>query len=535
MAWEKTLPVSELAGHPRVFKRPPLQVAIFLVGERAFAVDNRCPHEGYPLAEGKLDDACVLTCNWHNWKFRLQDGECVLGGDNVRAYPAKIEDGHVWIDFAPPPPEATLRRVLDGLRTAFADRDLGRICREVSRLHFHRLDPLLAVRRAVEWSHDRLEFGFTHAYAAAADWLALAQTFADDWEKRLICLSQPVDHMAFDILRDRLYAYAPPGPAFTRQAFLDAVEGERVAEAEALVRRALDAGLHWPDLEEMYVAAALAHYNDFGHSLIYVYKCGQLLGLAGQELEPYLLPALARHFCYATREDQIPEFRSYAEVLRNLPSPAARDKGELDSQALFPMSTREALSWVAANIGHHCSDTLYSPLLEALARNLLHFDVSYGVAFDRSVHQNVGWLDFTHGVTFANAARILCTRYPQYWGAALLQMACFLGRNRQYLNLGVDGLSWHVPDPESLFAGAHERLLDHGVRDPIFSAHLLKTTIAVAEELPHASPPCRDVLLAGLNRFLHSPLKQQHVRRLARQAIALVQRDFVEEQAQPSV
>ena len=106
MTWEKTIPVSELAGRPRVFKRPPLQVALFRVGERVFAVDNRCPHEGYPLAEGKVDGACVLTCNWHNWKFRLEDGECLLGGDHVRAYPARVQDGHVWVDFADPPAEA---------------------------------------------------------------------------------------------------------------------------------------------------------------------------------------------------------------------------------------------------------------------------------------------------------------------------------------------------------------------------------------------------------------------------------------------
>jgi nitrite reductase/ring-hydroxylating ferredoxin subunit len=526
MTWEKTVPVSELAGRPRVFKRPPRQVALFLVGERVFAVDNRCPHEGYPLAEGKVDGACVLTCNWHNWKFRLEDGECLLGGDHVRSYAAKVEDGHVWVDFADPPAEATLRRTLDGLRKAFDERDFGRVCREVSRLHFHGLDPLAAVRRAVEWSYDRLEFGYTHAYAAAADWLALARAFAGDWEKQLICLAEAVDHMAFDALRGRAYPYAPPGPPFTRQAFLDAVEGERGAEAEGLVRRAVADGLHWPDLEEAFVAAALAHYNDFGHSLIFVCKNAQLLALLGPESEPSLLPALARHLCYTTREDLIPEFRSYAEALAGLDPPAARDGGALDSGELFPASTRDALSWVARHIGDHRPQTLYDALLEALARNLLHFDVRYERAFDRPVTQNVGWLDFTHGVTFANAARVVCGRYPQYWGAALQQMACFVGRNRPYLDLGIDVSAWRVSDPDAFFAAAHERILDHGIRDPIFSAHLIKPTAAVAEELPHASPSCRAALLAGLNRYLQSPPKQQHVRRLARQAIALVQRDF---------
>jgi nitrite reductase/ring-hydroxylating ferredoxin subunit len=527
MAWEKTIPVSELAGRPRVFKRPPRQVALFLVGGRVFAVDNRCPHEGYPLAEGQVDGACVLTCNWHNWKFRLEDGQCLLGGDHVRAYPAKVEDGHVWVDFADPPTEAILRRVRDSLPKALVERDFGRVCREMSRLHFHGLDPLLVVREAVAWSHDRLEFGSTHAYAAAADRLALARIYAGDWEKQLICLADAVDHMAFDAQRDRTYPYAPPGPAaFTRQAFLGAVEREQVAQAEGLVRRALADGLHWPDLEEAFVAAALAHYNDFGHSLIYVYKNAQLIGLAGRDVEPYLLPALARHLCYTTREDLIPEFRDYAEALANLAAPAEHDDGPPDDRALFPTSTRDAIAWVTGHVGRHRPETLYDALLEALARNLLHFASSYDSAFDRPVRQNVSWLHLTHGLTFANAARVLCTRYPRYWGVALLQMACFLGRNRPYLDLEIDESAWQVPEPETFFAAVHERLLDHGIRDPIYSAHQVKTTAAVAEELPHASAPCRAALLAGLNRFLHSPLKQQHVRRLARQAIALVQRDF---------
>jgi hypothetical protein len=105
-------------------------------------------------------------------------------------------------------------------------------------------------------------------------------------------------------------------------------------------------------------------------------------------------------------------------------------------------------------------------------------------------------------------------------------MACFAGRNRRYLDLQLDEAPWFVDDAEEFFAGAHERLLDHGLRDPIFSAHLLKTTQAVEEELPAASESCRRYLLAGLNRFLNSPIKQKHARRLARQAIDLVSLDY---------
>jgi hypothetical protein len=45
------------------------------------------------------------------------------------------------------------------------------------------------------------------------------------------------------------------------------------------------------------------------------YKTGQLLDHLGQSVERFLLPALARHLCYTTREDLIPEFSRYASAL----------------------------------------------------------------------------------------------------------------------------------------------------------------------------------------------------------------------------
>ena len=107
-------------------------------------------------------------------------------------------------------------------------------------------------------------------------------------------------------------------------------------------------------------------------------------------------------------------------------------------------------------------------------------------------------------------------------------MALFLGRSGRYVDLSVDQQSWQVDDQAGFLEAAFGLILDHGMRDPIFSAHLLKTTIAVEEEVLAAGESAPPSLLASLNRFLHSPLKQKHVRRLARQAIELVSRDFVD-------
>ena len=37
---------------------------------RVFAVDNRCPHMGFPLDRGTVKD-CILTCHWHHARFDL--------------------------------------------------------------------------------------------------------------------------------------------------------------------------------------------------------------------------------------------------------------------------------------------------------------------------------------------------------------------------------------------------------------------------------------------------------------------------------
>ena len=84
------------------------QILLLHTERGVFACANRCPHEGYPLSEGSLADGCVLTCNWHNWKFDLGSGATLVGGDQLPRYPVRLEAGRVWVDITPPDPE--LRR-----------------------------------------------------------------------------------------------------------------------------------------------------------------------------------------------------------------------------------------------------------------------------------------------------------------------------------------------------------------------------------------------------------------------------------------
>src|ERR1700746_3997295 len=150
------------------------QVLVVAQENRVFAIANRCPHEGYPLSEGTIGPGCVLTCNWHNWKFDLASGAALVGRDPVRTYDVVERGGEIFIDFRDPPAEERRARALRGLEAAIADNDRARMAREMARLEGAGFDPREGLVQAFRLCNGRLEDGMTHAHAAAADWLLLA-------------------------------------------------------------------------------------------------------------------------------------------------------------------------------------------------------------------------------------------------------------------------------------------------------------------------------------------------------------------------
>ena len=105
--WVEVAKLSDFAERDRkIVKVGRKQIALFRIqGEegaaRYYACNNRCPHEGYPLLEGSVTQpagSCVLTCNWHNWKFDLDSGETLTGGDALRRYPVRLDGDSLLID-----------------------------------------------------------------------------------------------------------------------------------------------------------------------------------------------------------------------------------------------------------------------------------------------------------------------------------------------------------------------------------------------------------------------------------------------------
>ena len=90
------------------------EVLLARVGDKHYAADNRCPHMGGKLSQGKLEGT-VVTCPRHGSQFDLNDGRVVrwlkMSGlisavskaikppRPLVTYKVKVEDGRILIEI----------------------------------------------------------------------------------------------------------------------------------------------------------------------------------------------------------------------------------------------------------------------------------------------------------------------------------------------------------------------------------------------------------------------------------------------------
>jgi nitrite reductase (NADH) small subunit len=74
------------------------EIAIFNLGGRFFATDNKCPHQGGPLCDGIVAGDSVV-CPLHAWKVRLDSGAVERPENDrcVTTYPTRVDDGVLWL------------------------------------------------------------------------------------------------------------------------------------------------------------------------------------------------------------------------------------------------------------------------------------------------------------------------------------------------------------------------------------------------------------------------------------------------------
>ncbi len=78
------------------------EIAIFNLGDRFLAIENRCPHKGGPLADGIISGVTVV-CPLHAWKINLETGRGAnrpSASSCVQTLRTRVEDGIVLLNLS---------------------------------------------------------------------------------------------------------------------------------------------------------------------------------------------------------------------------------------------------------------------------------------------------------------------------------------------------------------------------------------------------------------------------------------------------
>ena len=289
-------------------------IAVFPWGDEFAAVDNRCPHMGFPLDRGTVSNG-ILTCHWHHARFDLSSGGTFDPfADDVRSFPVSVIDGEVWVDPSPPetdPVPRWSRRLEDGMehniRLVVAKSVLG--------LNSASADYRVPLTIAAK-------FGTTYSAEGWGQALSMMTCSANmlDYlspEDRSLALYQGIRHVASEcagrpprFLVDPL----PTGetrPEVFKQWFRGFIEVRDDEGAERCLRTAIDLGISRREIADMIFAAATDRiYIDAGHVVDFCNKAFELLDHIGWEHASLILTSLVHGMASARRSEELNSWRN---------------------------------------------------------------------------------------------------------------------------------------------------------------------------------------------------------------------------------
>lgn len=72
------------------------RIALFKWEGRVFALEDHCPHFGFPLSEGVVQRGEVI-CSWHGWRVSLSDGRTAVPNACAARFECEVRHNEVWV------------------------------------------------------------------------------------------------------------------------------------------------------------------------------------------------------------------------------------------------------------------------------------------------------------------------------------------------------------------------------------------------------------------------------------------------------
>ena len=288
-------------------------LAVFYHDGQVYALDNRCPHMGFPLDRGSIRDG-ILTCHWHHARFDLSSGGTFnLFADDVRTFPVSVIDGEVWVNPSPPPRDETAHwstRLEDGLEHNIR-LIIGKAVLGLNATGADYRSPLQIGAR----------FGTTYSASGWGPAMSILTCSANilphlSEEDRTRAMYQGLLHVS------RECAGKPPRfpvkPLPTRETspdvlqdwFRNFIDVRDEEGAERCLSTAIELGLPQQTIADMVFAAATDHlYLDGGHVVDYANKAFELLDHLGWQEAGQVLTSLVHGMAQARRSQELNSWR----------------------------------------------------------------------------------------------------------------------------------------------------------------------------------------------------------------------------------
>ncbi|HEY6054580.1 MAG TPA: Rieske (2Fe-2S) protein, partial [Gaiellaceae bacterium] len=397
-------------------------LCLFAEGDAVHAVDNRCPHMGFPLHRGSVADG-ILTCHWHHARFDLCTGGTFdQFADDLRRFPVAIDGDDVLVDVTPPAdPLAHQRaRLRDGL-----ERDIPLVLAKAA-IALAAADP-----NGTDAFRAGLDFGVEHRRGGWFRGLTTLTCLVNlvprlDEAERAAALYHGLADVAGDSAGQppRFPLDPLPGaevePVRLARWFRRFVEVRDAEGAERALVSAVRAGAPPALLADMLFAAATDHrYLDRGHTLDFVNKALEALDVAGWERAEAVLASLPAQLAGAERMEESNAWRNPVDLVALLEDAFARLPEALAAGRERRGGWSGRAELVETILGGEAAPIL-DALLAALAAGASEVELASAVSFAAATriarfptsNEFGDWDTALHTFTFANAVEQGLRRSP---------------------------------------------------------------------------------------------------------------------------
>jgi nitrite reductase/ring-hydroxylating ferredoxin subunit len=388
-------------------------LGLFGEGEEVYAVDNRCPHMGFPLHRGTLCDG-ILTCHWHHARFDLRTGGTFdQFADELRRFPVELDGDDVLVDLSPAEDAVAhqRKRLRDGL-----ERNIPLVLAKATiALLEADLSGVDVFRAGLDFGVARRGGGWFRGLTTLSCFMNLAPRL--DPGDRAAALYHGVADVAADSAMepprfplDPLPG-SPPEPARLALWFRRFIEVHDAEGAERALVSAVRGGASPRELADMLFAAATDHrYLDGGHTLDFVNKALEALDLAGWDRAEPVLAALPVQLAGAERMEEANAWRNPVDLVGllerafdELPqalAAGAAGRGRWDGRAAL---VEEILGVEAAALLESLLDALRDGASEVELASAVSLAAATRIARFPTSNEFGDWDTALHTFSFANA------------------------------------------------------------------------------------------------------------------------------------